>query len=68
MLTFNETVKLAINSLVEGIVDKNTAIDMIEIAAHNRCVGCKREMEKIFVMGDEPYAKGKDHACIQKLG
>jgi hypothetical protein len=45
-LTFNETVKLAINGLVDGVTDKTTAVQMIEDAAHNMCVEVTSKLRK----------------------
>lgn len=39
-LTFEESVMVAINSLSEGVVDKQEAIKIIENAACGKCFAC----------------------------
>ena len=40
-LSFNDTVRIVLNSFEEGLIDKLGAIQMIEDAAHNQCVDCE---------------------------
>lgn len=37
---FNEALRIAVNSLSEGIIDKHSAIEMVENAANGRCDEC----------------------------
>lgn len=45
-LTFVDTVKLAVNSLVEGLLEKQAAIDMIVDAAHNCSIDCREKVRE----------------------
>lgn len=39
-LTFYESIQVAINSLLEGAIDKKAATEIIENAACSRCLAC----------------------------
>lgn len=40
-LSLTDTIKLAVNSVSEGIMEKHAAVAMIEDAAHNHCIDCQ---------------------------
>lgn len=53
-LTFEQSIKVAINSLTEGIIDKGTAMAVIEDAAHNCCIDCMEAALQVSMKRDYP--------------